>query len=147
MTDKFLGLYEVRDSKEEDKNFILATFLRGLYYGDSWFSLIPKDIFMANYKQVAQTLVSSPKVTIKVACLKEDPDVILGYSILSNDFKTIHWVYVKSSKLKDGTTWRRKGIGRSLVPQYPETVTHLTKLGHSLLTKFNGAVFNPFLGA
>lgn len=142
--NKFAGLYDIRDAKESDKNFIFASFLRGLYYGDSWFSLIPKNIFMDNYKKVIEILFDSPKAVIKVACLKEDPDVILGYSILSADYTTIHWVYVKNSKLADGTSWRRQGIARSLLPQYPTSVTHLTKLGKELLPKFENTVFNPF---
>lgn len=133
----FTGLYNIRDAKPEDFNFILATFLRGLYYGDSWFSLIPKQIFMANYKKVAEALVLSPKTTVKIACLKEDENVILGYSILSNDYMTIHWVFVKSA-------WRHKGIAKSLVPKYPTSVTHLTTLGKQLLTKFDNISFNPF---
>lgn len=136
--NEFVGLYNIRDFKEEDKNFILATFLRGLYYGDSWYSFIPKELFMVNYKKVGLFLVENPGVTIKVACLKEDPDVILGYSILSADYQTIHWVHVKSS-------WRKKGIARSLLPSRPTSVTHLTKIGKELLNKFETKViFNPF---
>lgn len=134
---KFEGLYDIRDGKSEDNNFILATFMRGLYYGDSWWSLIPKQIFMTEYKKVAEALVAGNRTAIKVACLKEDPDVILGYSILSNDYQTIHWVFVKNS-------WRQKGIARSLLPKYPTSVTHLTKLGKDLLPKFENTVFNPF---
>lgn len=132
---EFAGLYDIRDMKEGDKNFVLATLLRGLYYGDSWFSQIPKDIFMSNYKLVAQALVG--KANIKIACLKEDEDTIIGYSILSHDFLTIHFVYVKEK-------WRKHGIAKSLLPKYPTSVTHLTELGKTLLPKFKDAVFNPF---
>ena len=133
---KFEGLYDIRDMKEEDKNFILATFLRGLYYGDSWFSLIPKEIFMVNYKPVAEALLL--KGVVKIACLKEEPDVILGYSIMSNNYQVVHWVYVKNS-------WRQKGIATTLLPQYPGSVSHLTALGRKLLSKFKSTViFNPF---
>lgn len=137
----FKGLYDIRDVTAEDTNFILATFLRGVYYGykeaDTFFSLIPKDIFMDNYKKVAEALVRGNRTTIKVACLREDPSVILGYSILSNDFQTIHWVYVKNA-------WRNRGIARTLTPLHPTAVTHLTKTGKSLLTKFQNVVFDPF---
>jgi GNAT superfamily N-acetyltransferase len=133
----FSGLYDVRDYRETDRSFILATFLRGLYYGDSWFSEIPKDIFMSNYKRVVEALINSPNVVIKVACLKEDADVILGYSILSKDFSTLHWLYVKSA-------WRKKGIGKSLIPAFLSTYTHLSALGKSLRYKLSEAIFNPF---
>jgi len=134
MSEDFRGLYDLRLGKPEDRNFILATFLRGLYYGDSWFSLIPKDIFMESYKHIAMALVE--KRTIVVACLKEDPDVILGYSICSSDGTTIDWLFVKSA-------WRGKGIGRSLVPATVTTATHLSALGKTLITK-NKVTFNPF---
>jgi hypothetical protein len=133
----FKGLYDIRDMQSDDKNFIMATFLRGLYYGDSWFSLIPKQIFMDNYKKFIENLLLSPKVTVKIACLKEDSSVIIGYSVLSSDFQTIHWTYVKS-------VWRERGIARSLLPKHPTTVTHLSKIGLFLLPKFPNAVFNPF---
>lgn len=133
----FKGLYLIRDVKDEDKSFILATFLRGLYYGDSWFSLIPKDIFMDNYKLIAQAIVNNPTNKIMVACLPDDKDVILGYSILGEDFQTIHFCYVKSA-------WRKNGIARSLCPQRPTRVTHLTGLGRELVKKFEKCIFNPF---
>lgn len=134
----FQGLYDVRDATDKDINFILATFLRGLYYGDSWFSSIPKNIFMENYKQVAQALVNHPSTIIKIACLREDSEVILGYSLLGNKMSTVHFVYVKSA-------WRKQGIGRSLLPQFPARVTHLTALGKSLMSKLPNTEFNPFL--
>ncbi len=133
--EQFIGLFDVRDVQPEDKNFILATFLRGIYYGDSWFSLIPKAIFMENYKKVGEALVANR--TIKVACLKDDPSVIIGYSIMSHDFQTLDYVYVKS-------VWRHRGVARALCPLHPQRVTHLTKLGHSLLVKINNPIFNPF---
>ncbi len=134
----FKGLYDIRDGKEEDKAFILATFLRGLYYGDSWFSLIPKHIFMANYKHIANILVNNPNTVIKIACLKEDPNVILGYSLMSSDYSTVHFTFVKK-------VWRMKGIGKSLVPERMSCATHLTSVGKDLLAKkFPTAVFNPF---
>jgi hypothetical protein len=133
----FQGLFDVRDGNDKDKNFILATFLRGLYYGESFFSRIPKNIFMDKYKLVAQALVNDKNTVIKIACLPEDPDVILGYSLLSADYQTVYFVFVKK-------IWRQRGLGRSLVPANPTYVAHLTKLGDSLLPKINNPKFNPF---
>ena len=129
----------IRDYRPDaDKNFVMATFLRGVYYGDTWFSLIPKNIFMNAYKKFAEAIVNNPKTIIKVACLQDDPDVMVGYSILSSDFSAITWVFVKAA-------WRKQGIARQLLPQLPTTVTHLTPLGKSLLPKFKTQViFNPF---
>jgi GNAT superfamily N-acetyltransferase len=137
VTPELENLIYIRDYVPGDKNFVMATFLRGLYYGESWFSSIPKDIFMGNYKIIAEAMLNNPNNMVKVACLREDPDVILGYSLLSTDFSTVGWVFVK-------TSWRRQGIGRALTPVSPTTVTHLSDLGKKLLPKLNGAVFNPF---
>lgn len=137
MSEDILSICEVRDYKIEDKSFILATFLRGLYYGNEFFNIIPKDIFMDNYKRVAEALIDNPRNVVKIACLKEDPDVILGYSILSGDYQTIHWIFVKK-------LWRNKGISKILLPQFPIAITHFTTLGLGLLPKFKECVFDPF---
>ncbi len=133
----FSGLYAIRPSVSADKNLILATFLRGLYYGDSWYSMIPKDIFMKNYSMVAEALLNSPNTRVTIACLPDDPNVILGYSILSADCLTVHYVYVKSA-------WRKQGIGKALTPRHPTYVSHLTALGKTLLQKLPNTTFNPF---
>lgn len=129
-------LVTIRDSEPGDHNFVLATFLRGLYYGDSWFTMIPKSIFMDQYHAILEILINSPGVDIKVCCLKDDPEVILGYSIYSNT--VLHFVYVKRS-------WRAIGIAKSLVPINISATTHLTDVGRKLLRDHPSVVFNPFL--
>lgn len=133
-------LVTLRDWEEGDRNFVLATMLRGLYYGDTWFREIPKDIFMAKYHEILDRILKAPQVSVIVACLREDPDVILGYTILSPNSKgsTMHWVFVKSA-------WRNIGIAKMLTPKDLTTVTHLTKVGLTLLRKTAGVEFNPFL--
>ncbi len=135
---QFIGLFDIRDFKPEDTNFVLATLFNGVYYGDPRFKNVPKATFMKNYKAVGESYIkNTDKTTIKIACLKEDPDTILGYSILSADFMGIKWVYVKDR-------WRKRGIGKCLVPRYPTYVTHMTKIGEELLKKFEQVTFNPF---
>lgn len=131
----FEGLYNIRPMDKEDEAFIYSTWLRGLYYGDSWFSLIPKDIFMNYYKQIAKMTLDSTNIKVNVACLKEEPNVILGYSILSKNDEALVWVFVKKP-------WREQGIAKSLIPNV-KYVTHLTVTGKALLPKLN-ASFNPF---
>ena len=141
MTTSFRGLYDLRAGKPEDHAFVFATFLRGLYHGESWFSEIPRDIFMVNYKRILEHMLKTGN--LYVACLKDDPDVIIGYSLWNADNTTLHWVYVKNTKLPDGTSWRQKGVARSLVGINPTQVSHLTAIGKKLLPKIN-AIFNPF---
>lgn len=119
-----------------DKSFVLATFLKGLYYGDSWFSLIPKDTFMTHYHAFLERFIESPGVDISMACLAEDPDVIIGYCIHTNT--VVHMIFVKKA-------WRRIGVAKSLLPNQVTAVSHLTDLGRRLLSKLPEAVFNPFV--
>ncbi len=120
---------------EGDKALVLASWLKGLYYGDSWFSLIPKDIFMKAYHALLERLLDAPGVEIKVACLKDDPEVILGYAVYTNT--VLHWIFVKKS-------WRKIGIAKMVCPAELTAVTHLTDLGKQLLRNRPGVVFNPF---
>lgn len=128
-------LVTLRNGTPDDRNFILATFLRGLYYGQSWFSEIDKDVFMRNYHKVITHILDSPKTAVIIACLSEDPTVILGYSLVKEN--GLHFVFVKSA-------WRGIGIAKSLVPNNTKFVTHLTKVGLSILKKKPGIKFNPF---
>ncbi len=132
-----LDLVTIRDAVIDDKAFIFSTFLRGLYYGESYFSQIPKDIFMSQYHRVLEHILGLPTVSVKVAALREDPEVILGYSILGGNGEIAHWVFVKSA-------WRKAGIGKSLIPDNLKAVTHLTSVGQSLLKKRPDVIFNPF---
>lgn len=129
--------YVVRPPKPEDVNFILATMLRGLYYGDTWFSQIPKDIFMKEHHRVLVNTISRPDCKVRVAVLPDDEDVILGYSVTLKD-EALVWVYVKSS-------FRKMGIAQSIVPISVKAVTYLTRLGSAILKKYPEVSLNPYL--
>lgn len=131
-------LVEIRDGTAGDRNFIFSTWLKGLRYGNDWFGLIQQDCYYKAYHAVIERILSAADV--KVACLKEDKDVILGYSV-SRSIQgnvVLDFVFVKSA-------WRGIGIGRSLIPSSTVCVTHLTKVGRSMLEKRPTVLFNPFL--
>jgi hypothetical protein len=138
MTIEKSQLVAVRDYEISDKNFVMATFLRGLYYGGYFWGEIPKDVFMQNYHFVLERLLESPNIKIKIACLKDDREVILGYSVLNKEETILHWVFTKSA-------WRNIGIAKSLLPKSILAVTHLSKSGLSILRKHETVHFNPFL--
>lgn len=130
------SLVAIRDIQPADRNFILATWLRGLRFGNDWFQEIEKTVYFTVYQQVVDTIISDSSNTIKVACLKEDPEVILGYSVYAGE--RLDWVFVKKA-------WRGIGIAKSLIPSGITTVSHLTKTGKSIMHKsMKGAHFNPF---
>lgn len=135
-------LIVVRDYCLNDRNFVLATWLRGLYYGDSWFSQIPKGIFMENHHKALEKVLNSSSTKIKVACLKDDLDTILGYSVYhvsGDEMVALDWVFVKSN-------WRNIGVATSLIPAKTQAYTQITKAGASIVkVKAPHLVFNPYL--
>ena len=119
-----------RAVQADDGPFIYSTWLRGLYYGNDWFRKIDKKSFFDKYRLVVGQLLL--KSNVRVAVLEEDPDVIVGYVVYSGH--TLHWVYVKKN-------WRRLGVGRALIPDGIEVVTHLTKRA----AKVNPYKFDPLI--
>lgn len=133
------SLVSIREAVPADRAFILATWLRSIYYGDNFFSQIPKDRFMKHYHKLIERFIDNPIALVQVVCLKDDPEVILGYSVAHTTAEgvALDWVYVKKP-------WRGIGIARSLIPQGVASVSHLTKVGASLLPKLPKVVFDPF---
>lgn len=133
MKEDLNQLIQIRQGREDDRAFIMATWLRGLYYGNPWFKEIEKDNFMKNYHQIITKVLTKPDISINIASLKDDEDVILGYSI--TEPKILHWIFVKE-------TFRRIGIGKALIPQDTDVTTHLTIMGKKL--KPMKMQFDPF---
>lgn len=129
------SLIQVRDATLDDLNFIYASWLKGLRYGNDWFRQIDQDAYYKAYHQVLEIILNRPSTAIKVACLVEDPSIIIGYSVF--DKSILHWVFVKKP-------WRNIGICRDLIPTSIDVVTHVTKVGTALLPKLPGVRFNPF---
>lgn len=124
----------IRPMTADDEAFIYATFLQGLYHGNGWFGKIDKTVFFANYHKVIEALLS--RAVVKVCCLSDEPDVVLGYSITSHDQQALHWVFVKKA-------WRKMGLAKQLIPPTTNTVTHITRLGETIMPSH--WTFNPFL--
>lgn len=128
-------LVSIRNVALTDHSFIFATWLRGLRYGNRFFNEVDSEVFYKTYHKAIETILTLPTVTVKVACLKDEPDCILGYAVYAGS--KLHWVHVKKE-------WRRIGVANSLLPPVFDTVTHWTSIGLSILKKRKGLKFNPF---
>lgn len=135
MTEPKIDLFKKREARPGDTSFILATWLRGLRYGNDWFELIEAAPYFDRYQTIIEALINHPDTKISVACLKDDEDVIIAYSVYSD--KYLHWVFTKAA-------WRNIGVAKSLVPDTIKKVSHLTKIGRSILAKYPEIKFNPF---
>lgn len=94
---------------------------------------------MRHYHGLVERFIDNPIASVTVACLKDDPDVILGYSVshTTSEGVAIDWIYVKKP-------WRGIGIARRLTPNNVTSASHLTAVGVSLMPKLPKAVFDPF---
>jgi GNAT superfamily N-acetyltransferase len=125
----------IRPFMESDRNFILATWLRGQRYGNLYFSEIPQDLYFREYAAVIARTMALPGLEIIVACDTVDPRWIWGFAAVKDD--TLYWVHVK-------TDYREKGIAKLLLAgRSIKTAKAFTRIGRSIAAK-HGLIFNPF---
>lgn len=125
----------IREGDLNSHDFIEATWLQGLYHGNSWFRKIDEKIYYETYRKVIQGILK--RAQILVAALKDAPDVLLAYSIYEED--RLHYVYCKSD-------WRTIGLAKDLMNKPFTQITHLTKTGEVIWKKnYPNVIFNPFL--
>lgn len=125
-------LVTIRVAEQSDEPLIFATWLKGLRYANDWFEQIDQQIYYREYHKVIELILQRSRTLI--ACLKDDEDVILGYSV--TEPKVLHWVFVKPA-------WRGIGLLHDLVASDVEFITHITKTGLKL--KPGHVKFNPFI--
>lgn len=127
----------IRDAVEADKNFIYSTWCKNQLYSNAMYKGIPKDVFVRNYSNWVGSVFSLPGLYIKVACLSDEPEIIVGYSVHTD--WCIYYCYVKPA-------WRKKGIAKQLVPcETITTVASYTPTGDAI-RKRQGWLWNPWKG-
>ena len=128
----------VRPLVETDWGLIMSSMPKGIYYGSPFFKLTKKTSFFKQYFKIVQHMIASPEYTKRGVCLTEDPDTLLGYSIYKEAPKVLIFVYVK-------TGFRGMGLMKRLINPDTQAVAHLTEVGASILKKYPGVVFDPFM--
>jgi len=126
---------QIRPSKSEDRNFIIATWLKGQLYGDPFFSSVPPEIFFLNFSTQIERILADPDVRVEVACLAEDADVILAYIVFKGP--SIAWAFTKQP-------WRGQGLMNKLTqPHNFKVSSSVTKPGRAIMIK-KGVQHNPW---
>lgn len=116
---------------------IYSDFMRSLRYGNAWYKLIDPSAYYPVYRAVIDQLLARRNAQVRLACLSDDLDTCLGWSLTEGD--CLHYVFVKLHQ-------RRQGIGAALVPDPVQRVSHLTKIGQAIREKhLPQVIFNPFL--
>lgn len=71
-------LIQIRNHVKDDEPFLFATYLQHNWYDKTNTTTLKKATWMSlQHKRLESVLEND---TVKIACLKEDPDVILGYA-------------------------------------------------------------------
>ncbi len=114
---------------------IFAKWLRSLRTGNDYFRLVHPQAFYVAYSRYIQSILSRHDVRIMLATLSDDADVVLGFSVSRGT--VLEYVHV-------GKDYRRLGIGKGLVPECINTITHLTRTGLAIWGKTKDIKFDPF---
>lgn len=126
---------QIRPGKAEDRNFIISTWLKGQLYGEPFFAGVPKEIFFDQFSRQIERILAEPAVQVDVACLPEDPDVILAYIVFSGP--SIAWAFTKQA-------WRGQGLLNKLTqPRAFKVASSVTRPGRAIMNK-KQLQFNPW---
>lgn len=127
--------WAIRKATEQDISFIYATWLNSYRTGSQLASDTKKSIFFDNYKQVIDQILIESEV--HVACLIDDLNVIIGYSV--SDLGLLHYIFVKEA-------FREMGVAKSLYQwiESPTVFTHRTNSIEKILSKHAELIYNPF---
>lgn len=117
-----------RAVEETDLPFIYATWLRGQRFGNTYFEQIDQSVYYAKYADYIKMLLERPDVTVRIACLSDEPDVIIAYSVFSST--CVFWCHTKAA-------WRSKGIQKQMIPASIVCVNALTMPGNAIRLKKN----------
>lgn len=110
-----------------DQAFLFASWRNALWYDDDDRQEGDSDRFYKQATASIRLLLDNPKTKVRVACLKDNPGLIIGYSVITE--LCLHFVYVKAD-------YRNKRIGSLLVPRAVDKCSPvLTKIGRAIAIK------------
>lgn len=121
----------------EERNFVLASWMRSLRHGNDYYKIIESDGYYKAYDHYIKRLLQDPKCAVRLAALSDAPDVLLGFSVSRGT--TLDYVFIKPD-------FRKMGMAKKLVPKGITHTTHLTKTGMTIWVEMDRPwKFNPFI--
>lgn len=135
----------IRDFQQDDLNFILSTWLKSYRLDSKFTNFIRNSVFYPWHERLIKKILARENTRPYVACLKEDPFVILGYLITEGP--VVHFAYVKGP-------FRRMGIFKTMMkaaaidlqaPGERINYTHHTQDMNWLSEKYPTLNFHPYL--
>lgn len=135
---------EIRPLKKEDHAFLFSSWLRS--YKQSRFAhRIKNDIYFMWHHILIERLLSRPSVSVHVAHMKGDADIIFGFLVsetMNQEPRILHYVYVKDD-------FRGFGLARELFNaaklRAPVYFSHWTYLADPIVEKHQATlVYDPY---
>lgn len=121
--------------RKQDEALVYATWRNSLWYDDDKRREGDSDRFFRVATGSIRDVLDNPNTVVRVACLHDCPDVIVGYSVVTGWL--LHFVYVKAD-------YRNKGIGTLLVPKNIRAISPaITKVGRIIALKKKLIKENP----
>lgn len=122
----------LRELRDADLPMIHSTWRNSL-----WYDIKRNETGAAQfYKDVSRyikTLLSMPTTKIRIACLADDANHIVGYSAMSTS--NLEWVYIKFD-------YRKSGVATMLCPGLKSVSKPRTKVGEAIAKKLNMRVLD-----
>ncbi len=112
-------------SAGSDHAFIYSSWRNALWYAERRDPKGSDQFYRGASKRIA-SIIAAPDARVRIACLGDDPDMLLGWSVMLRT--QLVFVYVKID-------YRRKGIGRLLAKGWTTFSEPETKIGKSLKEK------------
>lgn len=132
-----------RDMASEDQSFVFSAWLRSVRNESPAYSMVTDRLFFKEHHDVVERLFSASPVV--VACLADDPSVLIGFACGDHTKHVVHYFYVKSD-------FRRMGIATAMLKvlrvdiKNPEAqTTHWTRFCSKARHKILGLAYNPYL--
>lgn len=110
--------------EEKDSPMLFSTWRNSL-----WFDTPDRDEsknhkFFRDCTRLIKTIIANPATRILVACLSDDPNLILGVSVTTK--QNLTWIYVKSD-------YRGRGIGTILAKDATTVSNPSTRIGKAIV--------------
>lgn len=133
----------IREMIPADRNFIMKSILQHYRHSSPHVKQIPDGIYFDAHHYLIGKVMRYSNNFVRIAALKDDPEIVFGFIWGNFDPETIHYLYVKKA-------FRRMGIARLLYESvFDEGIdlyyTHHTKEAAFLMHKYEQLTFNPYL--
>lgn len=112
-----------------EEGFVYSTWRNALFFDTPSNRDLPRasaEKLHGKLTHIIKNILRHPDVHVKMACLKENPIHLIGYSVMLSDHLT--WVYVK-------VDYRDLGIGKLLTNGFKTVSSPLTKKGREIVEK------------